>query len=325
MTHRSMRRLTGPAILLVLIGHHQAVAQKVTQGDEVRVPLVEQLISADLLMMPTSEWVSVVIEPVLATTRFSKRWSINRTAKHGYLNFYFLRPGFAEQQTLPPIVRLYRDRLIANCAAIGIEDAVICDTDFLRSFAFDHGLLPTDPASKHELGFEGSLSRRLDVVQLWILGHEIGHVLNRDGPAHFSQGNVLAGPAQNQGTFETIRRTRDREYLADLFIANHFKHRNPEEAAMVSMLLDLANIEIVARHGTPASYGSGLAVDYASKTGNIVYYFDNDLHSHPEFLVRAIRLLQQIADSSHDSALSGMLSAFSYKFRQADAPTPRSP
>lgn len=291
-------------------------------GDAVHIPLVDELVSSGLLVMPTAQWVGNVLTSTLSGTSFSHRVWINRTPKHGFINFYFLKPGFSREANLPPVVRSYRDRLVANCASIGIENTIICDTDFLRAFAYDHELVPKESATSHELGFEAAVNKRLELVQMWIIGHEIGHVLNHDGAAHFDRGDALNGNGQNQGTFEEIRRVRDREYLADRSFARH-STRSSDEPALVSMLIDLVNVEIMTRNGRPDSSGPGFAVDYASTMNNIIYYFDND-SDHPEFMVRAVRLLQQLAGMYHDRALEGLLQGFSYKFKQADAVRPSS-
>ena len=296
------------------------------RGTAIDYPIVDELIANQLIQMPTEEWVHAVLSPTLAHTDYRRHWSINRRVKVGYLNFYFLKPNFRSETNLPAVVSRYRDSLVDNCAYLGQHGVIICDTDFLRAFPYTRGLLsPARDVANHELGYEGFVNERLELVSMWVIGHEIGHVLDGDGEADLKPGERLGAASSNRATLQQLRTTKDKEYAADLTFAGKLAADKKLETDLVSMLIDLINAELISHNGKPDVYwGPGFALDYSQK--KIAYYFDNDLTDptkrHPEYMVRAVRILQQIAATTHDSGLQALLVSFSYKMQQADPASP---
>jgi hypothetical protein len=271
-----------------------------------------------LLTYPDKTWIDNVVRPIVSRTRYHHRWAINGPVKIGYLNLYFLKPTFAAETNLPSEVRNYRDQLVGNCAYLGTQGIVICDSDFLRVFGYDHGVpwKGVDPRSQ-ELGFEGAVNQRLELVAMWIIGHEVGHVLNGDGESDAAKERPVLSMSPRRQTLQELRDTKDREYAADRQFAELISRDKARVNPLVSMLIDLINTELVFRYGKPETFGPGFDLDYSKKT--IAYYFDNDpKKTHPEYLVRAVRILQQIAISTNDVGLEALLGNFSHKFKQAD-------
>ncbi|MDP9052105.1 MAG: hypothetical protein M3O31_15500 [Acidobacteriota bacterium] len=318
MSHVSYRLLGQYALICIsLLSATLPLLGQPSRGTVIDFPIVDELISNSLLATPTDEWIHSVLAPTLSRTSYRKVWSVNRFVKIGYLNFYFLKPKFKDEARLPPAVARYREALVDNCAYFGRHGVILCDTDFLRNFAYMHGLPPegTYPTAR-ELGYEGFLDARLDLVDMWILGHEIGHVINGDGEADLPSGEPLDVGSSNDATLEQLGTTKDREYAADLSFAKNLALDKKREGGMVSMLIDMVNAELVSRYGKPnVYYAPGFALDYAHN--KIAYYFDNDPNTHPEYMVRAVRILQQIAATTKDVGLQALLASFSYKFKQA--------
>lgn len=287
-------------------------------GTEIDYPLVDTLRDHSLLTAPDRAWIDDVVLPIVSKTKYHHRWAINQPVRVGYINFYFLKPNFAAETNLPSEVRDYRDQLVGNCAYLGTQGIVVCDSDFLRAFGYDHGVpwRGIDP-KKQELGFEGQVNQRLELVALWIIGHEVGHVLNGDGESDAARERPLVSISPGGQTLQQLQDTKDREYAADRKFAELISRDKVLVNSLVSMLMDLINAELVLRYGKPETFGPGFELDYSKKT--IAYYFDNDpKQTHPEYLVRAVRILQQIAISTNDVGLEGLLGSFSYKFKQAD-------
>ncbi len=318
------RSLEGCALCCcLLLGTTGSLIGQIGRGTAITFPIVDELIAGDLLQTPTDEWIHTVLTPMLTNTAYRHHWSVNTFVKVGFLNVYFLKPNLRAETHLPPAVAQYRDLLVDNCAYFGQHGVIICDTDFLRIFGIVHGLASEGrgPAGR-ELGYESFAAARLDLVDMWILGHEIGHVLNGDGEADLPTSERLEGVSSHSTTLEELRTTRDREYAADSTFARNLALNKKREADMVSMLIDIVNAELVSRYGSPnVYYAPGFALDYAHS--KIAYYFDSDPNkTHPEYIVRAVRILQQIAVTTRDVGLQALLASFSYKFRQADRISP---
>jgi hypothetical protein len=237
-----------------------------------------------------------VLTKLTAGTRFSNRVNINRPVEPSALNVYVLAHNLADRWDLPEAIS--QSNIFGNCAFVGVSNTIICDPDFLGKFLVDHGVFNEVP--------DASLQRARHEYQYaflaWVLGHEIGHVVAGAGAAHFGEVNALERKKE-----AAIALSRKSETEADLFAATKIEVDKGLTLSLEEMLVALIDQEVAEKNGKSPAYGVGLHWDYANK--RIVQYFDDQ--DHPEFVIRATRILAFIASDTHEDALKALVDTFS--------------
>lgn len=105
------------------------------------------------------------------------------------------------------------------------------------------------------------------------------------------------------------------ETAADLFAAKKIETDKRLTNALEGLLTALIDQEVAEKNGKSAAYGVGLHWDYANK--RVIQYFANQ--DHPEFVIRATRMLALIAADTHEEALQALIETFSRHLVGVDA------
>lgn len=236
-----------------------------------------------------------ILSILVANTKFSGRVNVNGTLEQSKLNVYILAPHLGTRPDAPE--EFFAAGVFDNCAYTGIENTIICDSDFLSGFLTNHGV-DSDSSDKtqHELGWTFQ-----DSFLAWIFGHELGHAVEGEPGAHFGGNNTFRKPVDVGVELSQTRETR-----ADLFAAKQIESNDKLTKTLERMLIDLLNEEIEKKNGKSPAYGVGLNWDYADKSV-VKYFADRD---HPEYVVRATRMLQTVATDTHEEGLQALLDSF---------------
>ena len=190
-------------------------------------------------------------------TRFEGHVNTSTPLKRDALNILALP---AAQAGLP--------ELECNCAYLGSQ-LIVCDSQFLRSFANSINYDVADPALKEILDKVQVDQRKW--LTSWLIGHEIGHAV-----LHDREGRFGARLSNRRGVTETL------EHEADAFFAERVPTGDRDRATFV--LNNFAFSAISLTYEVPAS-GSGASVIAPSRDG-----------IHPPWLLRAISVARTISE-----------------------------
>ena len=115
-------------------------------------------------------------------------------------------------------------------------------------------------------------------VFLWVIGHEVGHIVNGDAPAHFRENRIKAIAAPSSlGQYRKVR--------ADAWFVRQLRSEPKRQREVEVTLLDLLYAQVRAKVGTKHLYPvTGVPI-----TDQLVEYAR--LGDHPEFVIRATRML----------------------------------
>jgi hypothetical protein len=282
-------------ILLLITAISPLVGKSVGQTESgIRWELLETVQRTDLLSAETSD-VASVLTTLTADTKFAHHVNVNRPVIESAVNVYILAGDLSTRANLPQA--LLRSHILGNCAYIGASNAIICDPVFIDSFLAEHGALQELPDS----GLPQSMRDYQFAFLAWVLGHELGHVVAGDRGAHFGELDVLDSKHK-----AAVEMTQKEETAADLFAARQIELDKGLRVNLQRMLISLIDGEVAEKNGKSPSYGVGLHWDYASK--RIIQYFANQ--DHPEFVIRATRMLTFLAEDTHDDALKALIETF---------------
>lgn len=259
--------------------------------------LVEQLVDARLT---TTEWDTVLhnILPELTRGTFDGRWQVNQRPKNGYLNLYVIRVR-GTSTNLPDQV----ESVIGRCAYIGEPNVVVCDVRFIDWFLAKEQLVPLGRTPQETAEWQ-QLEGRL--LLLWILSHELGHIQRRDGPAH-NAGNAFV----DEVTAEAM--SQQQELTADAYSAQLLSAKPAIRYSTMGLLSSIINTEIRKKMGHDPPAGVGLLFNYTNR--ELIEY--STAGTHPEYIVRCVRVLQQMpTDSAFHYVLHQMASRMSAKQAQ---------
>ena len=249
----------------------------------------QDVLAEDLGDIPT------VLSTLTSGTRFAGRANINKPIKESELNVYVLRRDLADQRTVPAVI--VQSRILGNCAFIGVSNTIVCDLGFIDRFLTDHGVfneVPNDSLqrARHEYQY---------AFLAWVLGHELGHVIAGGPSAHFGQADILDSKQKAE-----IELAQEAETAADLFAAKQIEADRPLTLALEKMLVSLVDQEVTEKNGKSPAYGVGLRWDYANK--RVIQYFANQ--DHPEFVIRAARILTLVASDTNEESLKAAMETF---------------
>lgn len=232
---------------------------------------------------------------LLSKTKFAGHLNVNGRLEESALNVYVLAPNLKRRKSVP--AAFFDARVFGNCAYVGINNTIICDSDFLLSFLKEHGIDGDwSDKSQRELGWTFQ-----DAFLAWIFGHELGHVVHGGPAAHFGQEKAL-----DKATDASIELSQKWETEADLFAAKQIEMDRKLTTTVERLLIDLMNREIERKNGKSPAYGVGLNWDYADKSV-IAYFTDKD---HPEYVIRATRILTTLAADTREEGLQALLQSF---------------
>lgn len=237
-----------------------------------------------------------ILSILVTTTKFANHVNLNGKLQDSSLNVYVLAPRLRQRESVPDA--FLKASVFGNCGFVGFGNAIVCDSDFLSGFLAHHQIV-SESSDKPQAQGEWTLQ---DAFLAWILGHELGHVVEGGPAAHFGQANVL-----DRATDASVELSQRVETAADLFAAKKLEADKKLAGALESLLLVLINHEVEAKNGKSPAYGVGLHWDYADKA--VIAYFTKK--DHPEFVVRATRMLGLLATDTHEEGLEALIETFS--------------
>jgi hypothetical protein len=275
-----------------------ATIERLRDPDRIQPLLDQSSVSAD--------WVAAVgqaMPGLVRGTRFQDHWQIGGLDQLGTLRVILLDSR-----------RLRGARTDAsyldNCTYVGGHSLIVCDValfdHFLHERALDmkpariEGDRPNfDPVILVQLPAAELATTRRSLVD-WILGHELGHVLNGDGGGHFER--RLSDPTDPDTTQQA------RELAADATLVDRFPDANGSDADFYRFLVGVPQVEI-NRKACPdvpsgqrcrnLEYGAGIIMP------SVKLKFVSE-GTHPEYLVWLLRLLE-VADQRENLGLIGYL------------------
>jgi hypothetical protein len=237
--------------------------------------LASTIAQKGLLCKPDIPEVSESIQFLAQDTQFADKWALNSSPRRDWLNVYFFcRPRGGE----------FSDRnlvdLSDNCSYVGLPNVIICDLNFFESFLDHTGLVAELPAATSKKQEIKNASRN---IFLWIIGHELGHIQNGNGPAHFEANKIndIVGSASLD---------QKRELEADYWFVRRLSRDKTRQLNVETTLLDLLYAQVRAKVGSRNLFpGTGVPI-----TNQFIEYAT--AASHPEYVIRAIRMLSLSLD-----------------------------
>jgi hypothetical protein len=258
-----------------------------------------------------------VLPQITSETEFDHKWQVDEPPTQGFLTVLFFRSG----TETPRPLRVYA----RNCGYTGHRAIVICDVRiiewledrwWLNRTYLDSGERPEDQPPRYAIEPPCTKGRGCADIMMWLLAHEVGHVLAHHGPSHFAH----AGLDQYVSN-ATLQ--QQRELVADRFAVKAAGAPGADDH-FYGLVINALNIEIRRKacpeedsgvrcqdilYGAGVLFPKGMLIKFAA--GN----------SHPEFVVRTVRLLQE-AESTYKMKFFGPLVEEAARALTLDETTP---
>lgn len=254
-SHAPWLFLLGLAIVVFLAGKYHP--SRVTAADLNNLLLDNNVIPGDPISLFGS------IEWALAGTRFDHQWNVNSPYDDSSLSIFLIDSGDPRLEAHRHI-RIFRD----NAVFLKRLNAIVVDYQFIETLGNRYFALVLDMGAR-------------SILLNWIMGHEIGHLMNGHQTSHFAMNDMLQ-PARRDSA------NQYREDEADAYFADVIRATSQDVVDTYSSVF----VRIV-------EYEADLVVGQDS-TGN-------QRHSHPTYLVRAFRFLERLVDGTKDQALADLL------------------
>lgn len=237
-------------------------------------------------LQDVSDDMMVLIAKMVEATRFDGRWVVNRQPTgSAEVAFFFIRAN-ADWEKIEAV----DERLAAvrdNCAALRRENVIICDAQFLADF----------PARYLPVGRVVTQEMKTAAI-MWMIGHELGHLAEDHDGVHF------AGADDRRPRPGDLAAQR-REYAADCWMVEQVISANGGDEVVLALerlAIDLMNRGFSDQGAVPV--GVGILYDY-----NRVDPYDFRVfgRSHPDLLMRSVRILHLSALRARSDSLEAML------------------
>jgi hypothetical protein len=226
-------------------------------------------------------------------------------------------PDVNERLDLPkPLLSHLAQVILHNCNYIGISNTIICSQDTLDAFFAKYLKEEADVRylpGKHPLRPDDlTVATARRAFLFWVLGHELGHLANGDVDSHFATTLGLQEFA-SADELQQEKELRADAYCAELIVkpASGIEHVTYVKI-LEQILIILANDEVITRH-LAKGQGPGL-LKYYSSSEIIAYENQGD---HPEYVIRATRMLRILAGLTKDDALTSMADSFELHLKQS--------
>lgn len=225
-------------------------------------------------------------------TRFSGTAILNPQLPGGGGLMVFLfdsaNPLAHKARYLPPLRK--------NCASLAATQMIVCDVSTVDDL-LARSSMPSDSPDQM------AATRR--AIVLWLVAHEVGHIIHGHSGAHQFQDGVEQGVDPRSVDHR-------QELEADEFASSVLFADPKANVVAVQALISLVNSEVRAK-GMQPQYGAGILYDYNS----LVQVTSRC--SHPEMVVRAVRLLHIYGRQAGDLAIQAMLAPFIQTLRTSAA------
>ena len=257
-----------------------------------------------------------ILTELITKSKLHLALNINGQAKPNSINFMLLAPDINENRDFPLLffTPLAQD-LLHNCNYVGLSNTIVCSQDFIDSFFNTY--LRSDAEvtylpGKHKMRKDDlTVATAKRTFLFWILGHELGHLIHGDLDSHF--GTSLG--IQGFGAIDELQQAKELRadsYCAGLIVKrSHATKQTVFTKNLEQILITLANDEVITRHLT-VGMGPGLLKYYSS--GELIDYESRG--DHPEYVIRATRMLSVLAGLTNDAALRAMTNSFASHLKQ---------
>ena len=260
------------------------------------------------------------LERVAKGTKYERRWQVGHPPRDDMLSLVLIDSERLAGQKVNPA-------LVDNCTYTGRDTLIICDVALVRKFLAERDLdkrsVSSFDADGHVIDSklqsidQDSLQVLYRMMLEWILGHELGHILNGDGRTHFTSGR-LEDPV-NPASINQAR-----ELAADGFLAQQYDGQSGED--FYFFLISILQSEINRKacpDRSPRVYCPNIQVGVLIFSPNDYVRYSRK-GTHPEFIIRMDRLLI-LADEKHDLGIIGPLArGLKEKLLEEGAPRPSS-
>ena len=269
-------------------------AHRLTAQNPDRALRLLEIIQTKGFLETNTQEIHLLLVDLLRGTAYADKLNVNGPVSDDQVNFYLLDSKAATRLDLP--LDVAEAGLFGNCGYLGFHNAVVCDSSFFQSFFEQHNLsaeINTNIAAHETMAYRRA-------IILWMLGHELGHLVNQDGPGFFGELGSMNAPSNP----DELRITR--ELRADHFAAQLVCSHSEDCGDLERVLISLVNEDRRSTNGKSTSLGVGLIWDYSDQE-SIAYFAQKD---HPAFIFRATRMLSEMAQITDDAALTSLLNSF---------------
>jgi hypothetical protein len=204
-------------------------------------------------------------------------WRINSVPEPGILTAIF----FSERKLSQ---RKELRRFNRTIAWVAEDQTILIDVDYLRQVALR---LAWPGRSVGDGGIENPYARSAResniyrVFLIWVLAHELGHAALHHGSSHFNA-SIFESPAR------ATKVQQMREMQADEFAAARISRSAAQVNAVSGLLIEILDAELDARLPKAKLYGPMIHF-FSHESVDVLAY-----SSHPEFVVRAARILAEM-------------------------------
>jgi hypothetical protein len=248
------------------------------------VALANYLIQQNFTTAKDSSQVEVALRTLLPGTHYERHFQVNRTYDAKQVNTYII-----DSREIHVAAAGQLSECLNNCAYIG-DNIIVLDAAYIDSFLDRHHVI------KDSFDIAGTQQCFL----LWILGHELGHLLCGHLDNHHFEGRSLEGFVKNASIENKEELKADSVFVSIILKTASLLTR--EESTMISIL----NAEIKQKTGEIPTAGVGLLYDYTNQ--HIVQYAQQP--THPEFVIRLSRMLELGSAASGNQGLHNLISRF---------------
>jgi hypothetical protein len=144
-----------------------------------------------------------------------------------------------------PSYRLFPAAYKGNCLYTGKDNIILCDVGFIKRFLSVRGL---DEAWRCSYDARASLDTCPDVYRslarndrngllVWVIGHEIGHLIHHDGPRHFV-------PSALEASNPSSEIQQEPELKADEYMEAQLQNDQVNLLNVHQVLIEVLNFEI---------------------------------------------------------------------------------
>jgi hypothetical protein len=288
-----------------------------SQVDDVQLQSILNLLQKKEYLSSHTDEYREVFTDLISRSGSKLTLNINDGLREGAINFLLIAPDVNEHTDLPLLLfaPLAQD-ILHNCNFVGIQNTIVCSEDTLDGLferylkdQVDVHYPPKHPPGPNDL----TISSAKRAFLFWVVGHELGHMAHGDVDSHFATSLGLQELASTD-ELQQEKELRADAYCADLAVkaSSNSKHSTSVKI-LEQILIALANAEVITRHLSKGE-GPGL-LKYYSSTELIEYEKHGD---HPEFVVRATRMLKVLAALTKDDALGAMTDSFESHLRESD-------
>lgn len=287
------------------------------QDSQAQLRSILDLLQQKEYLSPQTEEYRDVLTELMAKSGSPLALNVNNGLRDNAINFLLVAADVNERPDLPLMLftPLAQD-ILHNCNYVGISNTIVCSQDTVDTFFTKYLKEDADvrylPDGRPLRPDDLTLATAKRAFLFWVLGHELGHLAHGDVDSHFATPLGLQEFATSD-ELQQEKELRADAYCADLAVeptsgAAHVTHVKILEQVLIA----LANDEVITRH-LSRGQGPGL-LKYYSSSELIEYQNQGD---HPEYVIRATRILKILAGLTKDAALASMTESFELHLRHS--------